>query len=111
VSGVRDRIASGLLSVVAQLVPSAEYREAYRETLEVGLDERERRLIAPALVPSRPTIFAREAKVDRQRQTVAINGEPFPYYLAEEGPTILHEEDGYAVLNLPLLVERVEVIE
>lgn len=56
--------------------------------------------------------FAEKVTIDRKRKVVLIDGEEFPYFLAEEGPSVENPLDRHSppVISLPLIANDVEII-
>lgn len=55
---------------------------------------------------------AHRLTLDKSTYTITIDGQEFPFFLHEDGPTVetYHLAGGIHVVNLPVLVEEIEVI-
>lgn len=55
---------------------------------------------------------AKVIRIDNTTKTLTIDGEVFPWVLAEDGPACLHENvEDMPVVAIPVLVDRVEVVD
>jgi hypothetical protein len=55
--------------------------------------------------PTPAQTLAKHVVIDPRAGTLTIDGTPFPYYLAEEGPTATSLHGALTVLTVPILVE------
>lgn len=76
-----------------------------RAFAEAFVADRDRELEIPRL--------AKVLHLERQGKTwkLTVDGEPFPYFLARQPIVTTTDPDGIGVVMLPLMAERVEIVD
>lgn len=55
--------------------------------------------------------LARDVVIDRVRSTLTVDGREFPYWIAQQGPEVLHSPaEGVPVVFIPLLADNVRIV-